>query len=1215
MAADIKRIKEVFLAAADLSAPVRPSFLAEACGQDAELRAAVERLLAAHDAPASLLEPPVPSADHTSTFGAEGGVGSAMPANAEHVGSLLAGKYKLVEEIGEGGMGCVYLAKQTEPVQRMVAVKLIRPGMDSRAVLARFEAERQALAVMDHPNIAKILDGGLHDNRPFFVMELVKGKPITKFCDERKLTPRERMELFVPVCQAIQHAHQKGIIHRDIKPSNVLIALYDDRPVPKVIDFGVAKATGRALAEDSVYTAFGAIVGTPEYMSPEQASLNNLDIDTRSDVYALGVLLYELLTGTTPVDRKQLGQSALLEVLRIVREVEAPRPSTKLSSSEALPSIAANRKIEPKKLSRLMKGELDWILLKALEKDRTRRYESANGLAADVQRYLAGEPVQAVPPSKSYRLGKFARKHRVALAAAGMVLLALVAGVVGTSLGLVEAVDERKRADVARESAQSNEARAVEAGNRLRDAQDELWRNLYEAQCRVISNAWEAGQYDFARELLARQVPKAGQRDQRGFESYYFDRQLHGDVLTVPFPSTPPYFLRLSPDGRRLLRYIEGPDGSWIKSFDTATGHEAFAIRIPGLDNASRPVFSPDGKRIVMVIHKDEKENQPARDFLRMWNADTGVELLTLDGLKEIPRPSVGQTDFVWAPAAGPEGRFVVTEHLGPPAKGIYVRIWDGATGKEIPFPYTRPNWPGALTASPDGLSLAVKSQLRFRFAPDHTGERKPGIVEAFEHEIKVLQVPSGKEVCRIQATDVDSVSFSPDSRRLVIGGETLSVWEVSSGKRLLEVRERASGAVFSPDGSRIAYVVSQRQGDDGGLDAKIIDAGTGRVRRIVKGHGGLVVHVAFSGDGKRLVTVGTDRIKHWNDTGEDRAGVLPSGVSTSADGTRRAQPVDQGIQVSITAEKSVVLPSPLLARMNASLRAGNKAKEPFTGRLVQMQLNADGRRLVFWGCADFQTGKDQFRREAELRLWDVDAGRELLGVTESHVIYGAIFSPRGGRLAALIDHAQPVLKVWDAGTGRELFTAPVGARGDDVHLAFTRTGKRLAALVAQHGQHSFALTVWDTAAGREILAARQSLPANWLYDGNLELSPDGTHVAFSAATMPGDMPPAVVRLWHADSAKAPLDLKGLKGPVRSLAFSPDGRRLASVSEGNLLTLWSTETGAELLRLKLPGSSASVLRFTEDSHSLRFLESNRGSSEYEVRVLDGSPREPFEKQP
>jgi serine/threonine protein kinase len=329
-------------------------------------------------------------------------------------------------------MGVIFMAEQEAPVQRKVALKIIKPGMDSRQVIARFEAERQALALMDHPNIAKVLDAGTTESRrPFFVMELVKGVPVTEYCDRNHLTPRERLELFVPVCQAVQHAHQKGIIHRDLKPSNVLIALYDGRPVPKVIDFGVAKATGPKLTERTLFTHFGSIVGTFEYMSPEQAELNQLDIDTRSDIYSLGVILYELLTRTTPLERRRVKESALLNVLRWIREEEPARPSTRIGSSAAeLSSIAANRGLEPRKLSGAVRGELDWIVMKALEKDRSRRYETANSLAMDLRRYLADEPVLACPPSFWYRFVKFARRNRAAVIAAAVVALALVSALV-----------------------------------------------------------------------------------------------------------------------------------------------------------------------------------------------------------------------------------------------------------------------------------------------------------------------------------------------------------------------------------------------------------------------------------------------------------------------------------------------------------------------------------------------------------------------------------------------------------------------------------------------------------------------------------------------------------------------------------------------------------------------------------------------------------------
>jgi serine/threonine protein kinase/tetratricopeptide (TPR) repeat protein len=426
--------RDIFIAALQKEARgERQAFLDSACAGEPDLRKQVSDLLRLHDNAGRFLEDS--EADNSSP--------------CETAGNQI-GPYKLIQQLGEGGMGTVWMAQQIEPVKRFVAVKLIKAGMDSKQVIARFEAERQALALMDHPNIARVLEAGATgDGRPYFVMDLVKGAPITAYCDEHHLTPRQRLELFIPVCQAVQHAHQKGVIHRDLKPSNVLVALYDGRPVPKVIDFGVAKAAGHPLTEQSILTGFGAIVGTLEYMSPEQAEMNQLDIDTRSDIYSLGVLLYELLVGSPPFSRQETETVGLLETLRVIREKEPLKPSLKLSTTEGLPALAANRSTEPAKLAKLVRGELDWIVMKALEKDRHRRYETADAFALDLQRYLASEPVLACLPSARYRVGKFARRHWRGLSAALAFVVLLSGAVITLSATLVMVNRERHEKEVA----------------------------------------------------------------------------------------------------------------------------------------------------------------------------------------------------------------------------------------------------------------------------------------------------------------------------------------------------------------------------------------------------------------------------------------------------------------------------------------------------------------------------------------------------------------------------------------------------------------------------------------------------------------------------------------------------------------------------------------------------------------------------------------------
>jgi serine/threonine protein kinase/TolB-like protein/Tfp pilus assembly protein PilF len=440
------RSARVLQRALELDGAARDAFLEGACADDPALLDEVRALLAAHDRAGDFMDAPT-------AHRMPEGVAPAKPL-AEGPGTVI-GRYKILQAIGEGGFGAVYMAQQTEPVKRKVALKIIKLGMDTKQVIARFEAERQALALMDHPNIAKVLDAGATESgRPYFAMELVKGVPITEYCDTNGLTTEERLRLFTQVCSAVQHAHQKGIIHRDIKPSNVLVTLHDGMPVPKVIDFGIAKATNQELTQKTVFTEFRQFLGTPEYMSPEQAEMSGLDVDTRTDIYSLGVLLYELLTGTTPFDAETLRSRAYGEIQRIIREQEPPKPSTRVSTLGEQSSVVAKRRnTEPAALRRSIRGDLDWIVMKALEKDRTRRYETANGLALDVKRYLENEPVRASPPTTSYRMRKFVRRNRVAVLSGAIVTLALIAGTALASVGLIRAKREGDQARIDRDNA------------------------------------------------------------------------------------------------------------------------------------------------------------------------------------------------------------------------------------------------------------------------------------------------------------------------------------------------------------------------------------------------------------------------------------------------------------------------------------------------------------------------------------------------------------------------------------------------------------------------------------------------------------------------------------------------------------------------------------------------------------------------------------------
>lgn len=472
----------IFIEAIDLDdAEERRRYLDEACGDDKALRRNVEALLDASDDDDNPLDnPPVAFTDAL----------DQASSHEQWIGTQI-GDFRLMEQIGEGGFGLVFVAQQDQPVRRRVALKIVKPGMGTKEVIARFEAERQAVAMMDHPNIAAVFDAGVSDDgSPFFAMELVRGVTITEFADAHRLTIQGRLEIFSDVCKAVHHAHQKAVIHRDIKPSNVLVTLHDDRPVVKVIDFGVAKAIGQSLTDKTIYTRFFSMLGTPMYMSPEQAEMNGLDVDIRSDIYSLGVLLYELLSGTTPIDRNRLDSAGLDELRRIIREEEPPSPSRRLSTlGPQITTVSASRQAEPSRLTSTLRGDLDWIVMKSLEKDRNRRYDSAMALAADLRRYMQHEPIEARPPSTWYRLTRFASRYRVALGTAALVLLSLLGGLVASLWQMQRVADERDQKEAALKEIELFSKRVTRANELVASAESLAQASQIEAAREVFDKA------------------------------------------------------------------------------------------------------------------------------------------------------------------------------------------------------------------------------------------------------------------------------------------------------------------------------------------------------------------------------------------------------------------------------------------------------------------------------------------------------------------------------------------------------------------------------------------------------------------------------------------------------------------------------------------------------------------------------------------------------
>jgi WD40 repeat protein/serine/threonine protein kinase len=1106
-------VEEIFFTALQIADGARRrAYLDEACHAAPEVRARIERLLEAAGQLGDFLERPAAGLPETD----ERYTASEGEAQESLVGKTI-GPYKVLEPIGEGGMGVVYMAEQLVPVRRRVALKVIRPGMDSAQVVARFEAERQALALMDHPNIARVLDAGSELGRPYFVMELVRGAPITRYCDEQQLTVRERLELMIPVCRAVQHAHQKGIIHRDLKPTNVLVTLHDGRPVPKVIDFGVAKALHQPLTEKTLFTNFAAMIGTPLYMSPEQAELSGLDIDTRADIYSLGVLLYELLTGTTPFDRERLRSEALDEVRRIIREEEPELPSTRLSHLGPLqPGVAATRREGWQRLRQMVRGDLDWIVMKSLEKDRTRRYHSADGLARDVERYLCDEPVEARSPSVLYRMRKFGRRHRSAMISAALILLALSAGLVASTWQAVRATRAEREAESAQAEALRQAGREQVAARLANEQRAEAERQRGEAirektraeelvygfQVRQAHSFWQKGDASNTWSLLNECA-----MEYRGWEHDFVHSELMRDHRVIEINAGE---VRFAPDGKRF----------WV-----ASREKVVAIDADGGAILSE-IAPTHGDVFYLDVSRDGRHIAGGSEtgWLTVWEAESGREVWSVEA----------HAHPITCVRISPDGRTIATSPYVPDSESDddplqrAPRMWDAATGQQVLILEGHSRRVDTLEFSPDGSKVA-------------TGD--------WDNTARLWDATTGQLIHSWPNHEsfVGSVCFHPKGTRLAVASEGgVLVYDVQTGEKLKRGVVEGSGfpcVQYVPDGSEIIA--------NAGCDVAVLDAETLETTSLLRGQYDLVWNFDVRADGRQLVSAGSgdETVMVWDLTKRQRPYALPE------------YPESVGQDVLFSRDGTW-----LVTRMDQKVAVWNIDTRNCRYRLAKecdaVTLSSDGRFMA--------TG----HRNGEVTIWDFASGQELQHWSTGEE-WGARelqFSPDADRLMIQGRHHQ----VWDRAAGSLLHTLSTGEPQHDGRFAVTQTQVLFGSYGGieiwdwSNGSRDVRMPIEESSGYEVVVSPDGKWAAMSLTLGDIALfdlqkrervrmlrghvdtahalafHPSGKRLASGA----GDS----VSIWDLETGQQVLELE-VSG-VAALAFSPDGRRLASMGAEMGVSLW-----------------------------------------------------------